>query len=580
MTQYHNSPVDQIKQRLNIVDVVGSYIKLQKAGANHKAACPFHSEKAPSFYVSPPREIWHCFGCNRGGDMFEFVKQIEGVEFIDALRILADRAGVVITRQDSRLRNEKTNLLDILKDSTFFYQKELTKNKEALSYLRKRGLTNDTLKKFNIGYSPPEENGWRNLFNYLKGKGYSAGDMEKAGLVIRKQNEENRNQNTDYYDRFRGRIMFPLKDASGRVVGFSGRIFKEKPGFEAGKYINTPQTILYDKSDVLYGFDLAKVEIRKKDACILVEGQMDVLMAHQAGTENTVAVSGTALTDQHLLKIKRLTETLIMAFDSDEAGLDAAKRSIDLALEKEFEVRAVSLPQGKDPADVILEDKKTWVDSVDKARHIIDFYLDVLAEKYKKDPRHFKLEVQKKVLPYVLSIRSEIEKTHWISEIAQKIDVNERIVWEDFKKMESAGRSKKQKTPRAQLGGEVFVESAKKRKSLLGERIIGIYFWKKDKSLLPDFVKESFSNLFGKDEKDYRERLGFEAELYYGGMDDIAKEHEYLVKEFKKEDVKERLEKLAEEVSKLESGSGGSGEGDLEKKLEEFRKLSQELSQI
>ncbi len=571
-----SSPVEQIKQRLSIVDVVGSYIKLQKAGGNYKAVCPFHSEKAPSFYVSPPREIWHCFGCNRGGDMFEFVKQIEGVEFVDALRTLADRAGVTLTRQDPRMASEKTNLLDLLKDATNFYQKELVSNKEALDYLRKRGLTNNSLKEFNIGFSPAENRGWRHLFNYLKGKGYSAGAMEKAGLVVKKQDTRNKIQN-DYYDRFRGRIMFPLKDDSGRVVGFSGRIFgPEKEG--VGKYINTPQTILFDKSKILYGFDLAKVEIRKKDACVLVEGQMDVVMAHQVGTTNAVAVSGTALTAQHLEKIKRLTDNLVMAFDSDEAGLLAAKRSIDLALEKGLEVRAVSLDEGKDPADIILADKDVWLSAVNGAKHVIDFYLNILGKRYSSDSRRFKLEVEKKVLPYVLSVQSEIEKTHWVSEISKKIGVNERVVLEEFKKLE-AKTGKTAGSMSAFSEDEAPVESAKKRKILLGERIMGIYFWKKEKNFLPDFIKQNFSDVFEekKKGKDYRDRLAFEAELFYEGLKDINKEHETLVKEFRKEDVKERLESLAKEVSRLENEGR---EEDLAEKLSDFRKLSQELSEI
>ena len=560
-----SSPVEQIKQRLNIVDVVGSYIKLQKAGGNYKAVCPFHSEKGPSFYVSPPREIWHCFGCNRGGDMFEFVKQIEGVEFVDALRILADRAGVMLTRVDPRMANEKSGLLDLLKDAEIFYQKQLAQNKEVLVYLRKRGLVNDILKNFNVGFAPVEEEGWRNLFNFLKNKGYSPSDMEKTGLVIKKGENE-------YYDRFRGRIMFPLKDASGRVIGFSGRVFgPEREG--VGKYINTPQTILYDKSKVLYGFDRAKMDIRKENSCILVEGQMDVLMAHHAGTINTVAVSGTALTSQHLEKIKRLSDKLIMAFDGDEAGLQAAKRSIDLALQEGLEVLAVSLPGGKDPADIVLENKDAWLKAVGEARHFIDFYLGVLADRYKDDIRRFKLEAEKKVLPYILSVQSEIEKTHWITEVAKKIGVNERVVFEEFKKLEN----KKQKTLNSSPDAEVSIESAKKRKVLLGERIAGIHFWKKKEHPLPDLVKRDFRDILGKDKREYCERLAFEAEIFYGNLEDIELEYESLIKEFKKEDVKERLENLADEVGLLEA----RGEDELLKeKLSEFGKLSRELSEI
>ncbi|MFC1625329.1 DNA primase [Patescibacteria group bacterium] len=554
-----SSHVEQIKQRLSVVDVVGSYIKLQKAGANFKAPCPFHSEKAPSFYVSPPREIWHCFGCNRGGDLFEFVKQIEGVEFPEALRILADRAGVniVFRKQDTQFQSEKTRLLDLLKDATYFYQKQIIENKEVLDYLRKRGLKNETLKKFNIGYAPEEEKGWRCLVSYLKSKGYTGSEIEKTGLAIKKD--------VDYYDRFRGRIMFPLKDVSGRIVGFSGRIFgSEKEG--VGKYINTPQTILYDKSKILYGFDLGKIEIRKQDACVLVEGQMDVLMSHQAGVENTVAVSGTALTEQHLGIIKRLTNNLVMSFDSDDAGLEAAKRSIDLALQNGLEVQSVPIFEGKDPADVILENPEQWSKIVSSATHVIDFYLNNFEEKYKNDSRRFKMETEKKVLPYVLMLQSEIDKSHWISEIAKRIRVKEGSVLEELKKL-SLNKTRETVGER--------VELPKNRCQLLKERLAGVALWKKDKKLISEFVKSEMAGILRKKDKDYLNKLSFESELYYTGIKDLDAEIRLLSQELKKEIVKEKLEKLAEEVCLLEVAGKKK---ELEKKLGDFQKLSKELS--
>ncbi|MBU1179146.1 DNA primase [Patescibacteria group bacterium] len=563
-----SSPVEQIKQRLTVEDVVGSCIKLQKAGANYRACCPFHSEKTPSFYVSPTREIWHCFGCNRGGDIFEFIKQIEGVEFPEALRLLADRAGVTLTRQNLEFRNERIRLLDLTKEATFFYQKKLAENKDALSYLWKRGLKNETLKDFNIGFAPPEADGWRFLFNYLKGRGYSAVEMEKVGLAVKKEN--------DYYDRFRGRIMFPLKDASGRVVGFSGRIFNVKEvepplgGSISAKYINTPQTILYDKSRILYGFDRAKTEIRKKDKCVLVEGQMDVLMSHQAGVQNTVAVSGTALTLQHLDVIRRLTNNLSMAFDNDEAGLQAAKRSIALGLENGFEVRVVSLFAGKDPADAILENSENWIEAVEKDEHIIDFYLKFLKDRHKEDERRFKLEVEKSVLPYIFSIQSEIERSHWIKKIAKQLDVKEAAILEGLKRI---------KIPASRSGGNSDKKNILKRSQLLKEKLAGIVFWKsldkiRDKSLVPDIVKKFISEIARNIKKEEKEKLAFEAELYYSGSQDIEKEITHLAKELKKEIVKEGLESLSEEVQKLEAG------GETEKlgqKMAEFQNLSKQL---
>ncbi|MCF7835995.1 MAG: DNA primase [Candidatus Marinimicrobia bacterium] len=562
-----SSNVEKIKQRLTVVDVVGSYIKLDKAGANFKACCPFHSEKAPSFYVSPSREIWHCFGCNLGGDIFEFVKQIEGVDFPEALKILADRAGITLVFETSEGKSEKTTLFDLMNDATFFYQKQLTNESEVLNYLHKRGLKNETLKNFNIGFSPREDGGWRFLFNYLKGKGYSADQMEKVGLVIKKSADS-------YYDRFRGRIMFPLKDTSGRIVGFSGRVFgEEKDG--VGKYINTPQTELYDKSKILYGFDRAKMEIRKKDACVLVEGQMDVVMAHQAGgalgagedgVSNTVAVSGTALTANHLDIIKRLTNNLIMAFDGDEAGLNAAKRSIDIALQEGFEIRAAFIESGKDPADVILEDPEKWEKAVNNSSHIVEFYMNVLEKKHGLGSRDFKLSVEKMVLPYLTRIESGVDRSHWVSYIANKLNVKEEIILEEMKKIK-INVNTTNSNPINQKPKQV-----KSKQILLKEKIAGILLWKKDLSLEDcDAVKVFLKNL--KDSE--KDKFALEAELYYGDFKNIEEEVKNLAIDLKKEILKEQLEKIANEMRALEDKGDAVA---LEDKLNEFKKNQEELS--
>ncbi|MEK7142355.1 MAG: DNA primase, partial [Patescibacteria group bacterium] len=309
------STVEQIKSRLSIVDVAQNYIKLQKAGNNYKANCPFHNERTPSFFVSPARESWHCFGCSRGGDMFSFIMEIEGVDFLESLKILADKAGVVIEKIDKKQQNERLRLFSLLEDAVTFYETELRKNQDVITYLKKRGMKGDLAKSFGIGFAPA---GWRNLHDFLKGKKYSETEMEKAGMIVKSTKAQ-----AGYYDRFRSRIMFPIFNASGEIVGFSGRIFGEDGVDSGGKYINSPQTVLYDKSKVLYGFNKAKDEIRKKDICVVVEGQMDVVMSHQAGIANAVAVSGTALTTDHLKLIKRLTDKIIMAFDKDEAGARA-----------------------------------------------------------------------------------------------------------------------------------------------------------------------------------------------------------------------------------------------------------------
>lgn len=569
--------MEQIKQRLGVVDVVGSYIKLQKAGANFKAPCPFHSEKSPSFYVSPSREMWHCFGCNRGGDIFEFVKEMESVEFPEVLRILADRAGVKIVYEKQEFVNEKTRLLDLIKDAAFFYQKKLVDSGEVLKYLRERGLKNETLKDFQIGFALPEEAGWRNLLYFLKDKGYSEADVEKAGLAVRKDSG-------GFYDRFRGRIIFPLKDYSGRIVGFSGRVFgPEKEG--VGKYINTPQTVLYDKSKILYGFDRAKTEIRKQDFCVLVEGQMDVLMSHQARIMNAVAVSGTALTSFHLASIKRLSSNLIMAFDGDEAGLEAAGRSIDMALQNEFEVRAVLLEGAKDPAELVLRDPDLWESLVKNSVHIIDFYLNILKNKHgivdknvksvgDEVARRFVMDVEKNVFPYVAVLQSEVEKSHWVSKISREISVAEDAVLAQIRKSKIPFEDKN----RLSAGKSKSSLVVSDRKDVILKKLAGIKLWQKEKNVLSDFATpfvDDFLAVFSPEIE--ANKLSLEAELYYADSKKFEEEVEYLEKELKREILKGKLFLLTEELRMMENDDRAN-EKEISVKLEEFKCLSSELA--
>jgi DNA primase len=408
---------EKIKERLSVSDVLGTYIKLEKAGVNFRARCPFHGEKTPSFFVSPSRGTYYCFGCNAKGDIFTFVEKFEGVDFMGALKILADRAGVPVEvgLEDRKVKDTKDRLFSLMEDATTFFEENIKKDAEALSYLSKRGLTEDTIRNFRIGYALPE---WRSLNEYLKSKGYSEKEIADSGM--------GKETSGKWFDRFRGRIMFPICDISGRVVAFSGRFFKpilgQNSDIEPAKYINSPETPLYHKSNILYGMDKAKDGIRRLGFVTLVEGQMDLVMSHQAGYTNSVALSGTALTEEQISTLSRFTDKLLLSLDADTAGVNATHKSSYLALKKGFDVKVARIIGGKDPADIILEDKEKWKEIIKNSHHVIDFYISLIRERG-QDERKFRLEVSKTVLPLVNVIPSKIDRAHFVEKIAKEISL-------------------------------------------------------------------------------------------------------------------------------------------------------------
>src|SRR3989338_897873 len=352
--------IEEIKQKVDIVDLLGEYVKLTPAGSNFKANCPFHQEKTASFMVSPERQSWHCFGCGLGGDHFTFIQQIEGVDFPEALRILANRAGVKLESFKPEEHNQKTRLLDLLKALTEYWQKLLWEDPSAgfvRDYLAKRGVAGETAKEYALGYAAES---WDNAIKFLQNKGYSLKEIAEAGASM--VGEKGRP-----YDRFRNRLMFPICDVHGNVVGFTGRKMNEED--KGGKYVNSPQTPVYNKSQVLYNLDLAKAEIRRLGYVILVEGNMDALSCYQAGTKNAVAVSGTALTEEQIKLIKRFTNNVMIAFDADAAGLNANLRGVDLAWQAGLNVKVINLSGGKDPDELIKENPDKWKESVKKSQN-------------------------------------------------------------------------------------------------------------------------------------------------------------------------------------------------------------------
>lgn len=412
-----NSNLDLIKERLNILDLVSTYIKLEKSGSQFKARCPFHSEKTPSFYVSPSRGTFHCFGCSEHGDIFGFTMKIEGINFKDALRMLADRAGVSL----SNFKKEETsNLIDILERSTTFFENYLQGNVVAKKYLLDRGITEQSIKDFRIGFAP---NDWRVLYTKLHAAGYSDEEIISSGLCIKHEKDGEMR----IYDRFRSRIMFPTMNAGGKVVAFSGRIIGPEEGKDGvAKYVNSPETPMYHKSSILFGYDKAKQEIAKKKKIIVVEGQVDVVMAHQAGTKNTVAISGTSFTPEHISIIKRFADTITLALDTDKAGYKAMLKSAALALESDIEVEGILLSD-KDPAEMIRIDQKSWIEAVENPKAILTLLAELILSKETIKPKQIQM-LRRDLFPLLRSVKSPLLKESYKKEIANMLDIPEQII--------------------------------------------------------------------------------------------------------------------------------------------------------
>ncbi|MBU0660851.1 DNA primase [Patescibacteria group bacterium] len=426
------SDIQTIKEKIDIVDLIGEYIQVKPSGTYHKACCPFHNEKTPSFMIHRDRQRFHCFGCNQDGDIFTFIEHMEGMEFIEALKYLADRAGVQLTQKGSDTnKHQKNRIKDINAAAAHFFHQffmQMPASKEAMAYILGRGLTTDTIEAWQIGFVPDQ---WDLLTKYLLKKGHAIDDLVVAGLTIKRDNAD-AESGRGYYDRFRGRIMFPIWDIHGYIVGFTGRVLveTEKSG---GKYVNTPQTPVYDKSRVVFGLNKAKQTIKKEDSVVIVEGQMDVITCHQAGMLNVVASSGTALTEQQIALLKRFSSNIRMAFDADAAGQAAAKRGIDLALEAGMSVRVIRIPegQGKDPDECILQNKDHWFTAVEQATDVMNWYIEkAFAGKDLTDPKQ-KQAIAEEVLPEVSRIPFAIEKDHWLNMVAGKLGVDIAVLRED-----------------------------------------------------------------------------------------------------------------------------------------------------
>lgn len=530
-----NSPVNQIKERLGIEEVVSAYIKLEKAGANLKAKCPFHNEKTPSFFVSPSRGSYYCFGCNASGDIFTFVEEFEGLDFRGALKLLANKAGVTLTNFNPKEEGEKERLYKVMEEAAKFFEKNLTK--EVLEYLKSRGLTDESVKNFRVGFIPPE---WRFLYSHLAQNGWNDKEIERAGLA--------KKTDKGMYDRFRGRIIFPINDSSGRVIAFSGRLFKDDG--KSAKYLNSPDTPIFNKSAVLYGLDKAKDSIRKNNFSILVEGQMDLILSHQSGFKNTIATSGTALSDATISKenavsnlglVRRLSPNIVLSFDSDKAGLGATLRAGKIALSLGMDVKVANMAEGIDPADLISKNGvDAWREAIRDSKHLIEFLLHKTLKDAGGDNRKAGREVKEKVLPFVSAIESSIEQMHFIKKISDISGIDETALKNDFLKVEKEFKSEKEEI------NEVRESIAKLyRKDYIEKRLAGLAFWKQNKKL-----EEKLRPILEK-YKDEKNDLIFEAEVLYQNIPDLQKEIDRLLSNLEMEKINEEILDKMQELRKV-----------------------------
>lgn len=417
-----DNPVEEIKKRLDIIEYIGSFISLKKTGRNFKAICPFHSEKTPSFIVSPERQIWHCFGaCGEGGDVVRFLMKWENVTFIEALRELAQKTGVTLKRISFEdkvwKKRERYFNMNLLAVEFFEYLLNKTKfGEKGMNYLKNRGIKPTTIKKFQLGYAPSS---WDSLCLFLKKKKFDEGEIYENGLLVK-------SERGNYYDRFRGRLMFPIKDSRDYVIGFSGRSLDEKD--KQAKYINTPETPIYHKRETLFGINLAKETIKKEKNVYVVEGEFDMISPYQNDLTNFVAVKGTALTNEQLMLLKRYTDKITLALDADIAGEESTRRGIEEAEKLDLEVRIVKLPIGKDPDEAVRTDLQAFRKAIRRPIPIYDFLIEIAQKKYPENTSFDKKRIGDEVIPFIERITNPIVRSHYVKKIAAILGVSEASI--------------------------------------------------------------------------------------------------------------------------------------------------------
>ncbi len=526
--------VEQVKEKLSIVEVVSPYVKLTKAGRYYKGLSPFNKEKTPSFYVNPERGTYFCFSSGQGGDAFTFIEKMEGVDFKGALKMLAEKAGVPL--EYSKGNKESSEKMDRMREAMAraeaFYARNLAEGSPSYEYALSRGLTKETIRSWSLGYAP---DAWRALLEELSAAGFTIPELLSCGLI-----KEADGKPGTYYDRFRNRLMFPIRDAAGRVVAFTGRALSPD---DQAKYLNSPETELFKKSQILFGMDRAKDAIRSRGFALLVEGQFDLTLLHQIGFTNAIALSGTALSREHLSLIKRYSDNLMLALDADRAGLAASAKNAHAALGAGMRVKAVRLPLGKDPADLAKDTPQDFARRAQEAEPIVEFFLSVLSAS-ERDQLRLVVSVERIVLPLIRTMKSAMEREHFVGVVARHLGSSIESVRESLK------ASGAEPEDSGEAGGEATPKQADTGREMLVRATIHAY----PDTPLAKHLKDEYARIIGAapSEDLIPERALFEAGLLFG---ESPSEHsaDDLIRAFERSVLTERLSDATAKLRRAES---------------------------
>jgi len=550
--------IEEVKSKTDIVSLLGQYLELKKAGRNYKANCPFHGEKTPSFMVSPELQMYKCFGCGKSGDVFTFLEEHEGMEFSEALKYLADKAGVKLVSFKPEVTSEREKIIEINKSALNFYEYVLNSHpqgKRILEYLIKdRGLNLETIKLFKIGYSPESFNAFSDFLT--KKKKFNLNDLKLTGLLVGRG-----------IDRFRGRVIFPLFDHRDNCIGFAGRILPWVKQ-DMAKYINSPDTSAYHKSKVLYGLNLTKSFIRDEKFAVIVEGEIDMISSYAAGVKNVIAIKGSALTEDQIRLIGRFCKKIVLCLDSDFAGDEAAKRGAILAFNMDFEVRVAHLVGFKDPDEIARSDPEKYKKAIDGAIGIWDFLINNAVLKYGIETGEGKKKISSEIIPLIATIQDEIVKSHYIEVLSRKLSVPVEAVFSQIEKNPS-----KQKTDEI----SDVQKQEKTRRQLLEEKLLVNAISLKSKLIFKNEIKDLISSEFIlKVINNFEKNKNLPEELKEGYEEMVltnseSEDTDKIILELTKLKLKQDLENLGEKI-KLDENN--------KELLAEFGGISKKLSTL